>query len=44
LSLPGGTGSIDVANFTSFSTFAASGIDIGLAFGGTETSINATYN
>ena len=45
LGLPGGTGSIQVSNITSFSRFTASGLDYGYSFGGTSTNIsNVTYN
>jgi len=44
LSLPAGTGSVQVGNNTPFSTFTATGLNFGYALGVTATSINATYN
>jgi uncharacterized protein (TIGR03437 family) len=44
LFLPAGTGSTFVENSTSFSTFAANGLDSGGAFGGVFFQVNSTYN
>jgi len=43
LTLPAGTGSLDVENGTSFGTFKASGLDYGTTFGFTGVDINSTY-
>ncbi len=41
--LPAGAGNVLVENTTSFSTFAATGIDIGFGYGFTGTLVNTTY-
>jgi hypothetical protein len=43
LTLPAGTGSLDVENGSSFGTFTASGLDHGTTFGFTGVEINSTY-
>jgi uncharacterized protein (TIGR03437 family) len=42
--MPAGSGTASVQNQTTFQTFTASGLDIGLAAGYTSTSIQVTYN
>jgi uncharacterized protein (TIGR03437 family) len=42
--LPGGSGSTSVSNYTNYQTFTASGLDSGFLFGGTSQSVNTTYN
>lgn len=44
LGLPAGTGSTAVTNSTNPSTFAATGLDFGGAFGNLVFSVNSTYN
>jgi hypothetical protein len=41
--LPAGTGTLSVENNANFGKFTATGIDYGVAFGITATSVNATY-
>jgi uncharacterized protein (TIGR03437 family) len=41
--LPAGTGTLSVENLSSYSSFTASNLDYGLAFGFTGTSVNTTY-
>jgi uncharacterized protein (TIGR03437 family) len=43
LTLPAGNGSLDVENTASYSTFSASGLDYGTAFGFTGTSVSSVY-
>jgi hypothetical protein len=43
LTLPAGTGSLDVENGTSFGTFKASQLDYGTTFGFTGVDISSTY-
>ncbi len=42
--LPAGSGSTAVSNYTSYQTFTAPNLDYGTAFGGTSQSVNTTYN
>jgi uncharacterized protein (TIGR03437 family) len=42
--LPGGSGTTAVSNYTNYQTFTASGLDSGFLFGGTSQSVNTTYN
>jgi hypothetical protein len=42
--LPAGSGSTAVSNYTNYQTFTASGLDNGTLFGGTSQSVNTTYN
>ena len=42
--LPAGTGNVVVGNETGYGTFSASGIDLGLAVGLVEYSVNSTFN
>jgi len=42
--LPAGTGTTSVSNYTPYQTFTASGLDYGTLFGGTSQSVNTTYN
>jgi hypothetical protein len=44
LSLPAGTGTLGVDNFSNPQTFTATGLDIGYVFAESSASINATYN
>jgi len=41
--LPAGTGTLSVENLSSYSSFTASSLNYGLAFGVTGTSVNTTY-
>jgi uncharacterized protein (TIGR03437 family) len=41
--LPAGSGTLEVENAASYSTFTASGLDFGIGWGFTGTQINATY-
>ena len=42
-SLPSGSGSLSIANYTDYQTFSATGLDRGFAAGFSSTMINATY-
>ncbi|MGD0870615.1 MAG: hypothetical protein ABSB88_13740 [Bryobacteraceae bacterium] len=42
--LPAGSGTTSVSNYTNYQTFKASGLDNGTLFGGTSQSVNTTYN
>lgn len=44
LALPAGTGSLAVGNYTTPTSFTASGLDFGYAMGYASTDIDATYN
>jgi uncharacterized protein (TIGR03437 family) len=44
MSLPAGTGNTTVANTTGYSSFTATGLDTGFAFGLSETQGNSIYN
>ena len=43
LALPAGAGTSSVESSTGFTTFAATGLDIGMAFGYLSWSVNSTY-
>ena len=42
--LPAGSGSTSVFNYTNYQTFTAPNLDLGTAFGGTQQSVNSTVN
>jgi uncharacterized protein (TIGR03437 family) len=42
--LPAGSGTTAVSNYTNYQTFTAPGLDRGTLFGGTSQSVNTTYN
>lgn len=44
LGLPAGSGTTEVANTTNFTSFSATGIDVGTAYGEVSIRVQSTYN
>lgn len=44
LQLPAGTGSTTLDNYANFSQFTAKGLDFGFVYGGSQQSVNTTFN